>query len=262
MPPNRRVNRPVPVRRPKIAGGSRSIRPRTTESTTGSPSPVAEPNATEETAAPPVQTTHTEQTPEQPEPATATPQPEAERREVDVDESAPAEAPPSRRRRPSLQTSLIAAVVAVAVLVGVATIVQKLYFDSKVSNQAYVDNAATDEVKAAAANALTAISGYDFDKIDEWPDAARAVLTDEMKQDFDKTVDVTKSAALQAKTSTEVQVDPVGVTLLEDERAEVLAFMTVSVTNDGQAQGSSSGPQLIRMQKVDGRWLLSEVVLQ
>ena len=50
--------------------------------------------------------------------------------------------------------------------------------------------------------------------------------------------------------------------MLDATHAEVLAYLTVSVENDGVAMGSSSGPQLIHMQKVDGNWLLSEVVLQ
>ena len=75
-------------------------------------------------------------------------------------------------------------------------------------------------------------------------------------------VDVTKSAAVQSKTTTQAKVDDVGVSLLDDTHAEVLAFLTVSVENDGVAMGSSSGPELIHMQKVGDKWLLSEVVLQ
>ncbi|HEY5852495.1 MAG TPA: mammalian cell entry protein [Aldersonia sp.] len=150
----------------------------------------------------------------------------------------------------------------VAVVLGLFAVVASFEPGANVENRAYVDNAATDEVKAAASNALTTIATYSYDNIDEWPDRARSVLTDDMQEQFDKTVDVTRSAAVQSRTSTQARVDEVGVSLLDASHAEVLAFLTVSVENDGVAMGSSAGPQLIRMQKVDDDWLLSEVVLQ
>ena len=150
----------------------------------------------------------------------------------------------------------------VAVVLGLFAVVAWMQPGANVENRAYVDNAATDEVKAAASNALSTISTYAWDKMDEWPDRAKSVLTADMQEQFDKTVDVTKSAAVQSKTTTQAKVDEVGVSLLDATHAEVLAFLTVSVENDGVAMGSSSGPQLIHMQNVDGNWLLSEVVLQ
>lgn len=240
MPPNRRVNQPGPARRrPKIAGSGRSIAPRTQET-------QAEPAADQQAATSPL------------EPAVE-PQPAEPAAEAPRDEPAGEAAETKPRNTLQLAAALF---VVVLVLIGIGSVIAKVALDSKVSNQAYVDNAATDEVKAAAENALTTITAYKFDDMDGWADRSREVLAENMRADLDKTVDVTKSAAQQSKTSTEAKVDPTGVTLLDGDHAEVLVFLTVSVTNDGVAAGSSSGPELARMAKVDGKWVLSEIVLQ
>ncbi|WP_068277974.1 hypothetical protein [Aldersonia kunmingensis] len=256
MPPNRRVNQPGPVRRrPKIAGTGRSIAPRTPAESAES---VAEPQAvTSEVEPQPAEAPQVEApvAAKQTEPAFAEPQAE--------DESVPVEPAVEAEKRPRNPLQLAAALFVVAlVLIGIGSVIAKVALDSAISNQAFVDNAATDEVKAAAENALTTITAYKFDDMDAWADRSREVLNEDMRADFDKTVDVTKSAAQQSKTSTEAKVDPTGVTLLDGDQAEVLAFLTVSVTNNGVAQGSSSGPEVARMTKVDGKWVLSEIVLQ
>jgi Mce-associated membrane protein len=273
MPSNRRVNQPGPARRrPKIAGTGRSIAPRPQA---GPEDPAAEPQVvspavdTQPAESPQVEALQSEspevealqsESPQvealQPAAAVESPQGEAEQ----VEPGAKAE-PQSRRPNNPLQLA-VALFVVLLVLIGIAAVVAKVAFDATISNQAYVDNAATDEVKAAAENALTTITAYKFDDMDGWADRSREVLTEDMRADFDKTVDVTKSAAQQSKTSTEAKVEPTGVTLLDGDQAEVLAFLTVSVTNDGVAQGSSSGPEVARMSKVDGTWVLSEIVLQ
>ncbi|MCX5041653.1 hypothetical protein OG921_00405 [Aldersonia sp. NBC_00410] len=272
MPPNRRVNQPGPARRrPKIAGTGRSIAPQPPEQT---PSPAPQGAAevpvqqapTRPQAAPAVEAAvEAAPTPETrpapaPEPAAPTAQPEAVGFAEPPADVAPRAADAPRRRRDPLQLAALGFVV-LLVLIGIATVAGKFALDRSISNQAYVDTAATEEVKAAAENALTTITAYKFDDMDGWADRSHQVLNEKMQGEFDKTVEVTKSAAQQSKTSTETKIDPTGVTLIDGDHAEVLAFMNVSVTNDGVAQGSSSGPQLARMEKVDGKWLLADIVL-
>lgn len=131
---------------------------------------------------------------------------------------------------------------------------------AQVSNLAYVDNSATDQVKAAAKDALTALYAYDVASIDGYPDKARSVITDNMRAEFDKTVDQTVSAVKQAQTKTDVQVDPIGVSLLDGDRAELLVNLTVSATNNGVIADSASGPIVVRMEKVGGSWRASDIV--
>lgn len=130
------------------------------------------------------------------------------------------------------------------------------------SNRAYVDNEATQEVRAAADNALRAVYAYDVKKIDGYRDTAKQVLTGKMLADLDKYADTTISAVKQAQTSADAKADPIAVTLLTDDRAELIVNLVVSATKDGVAQQSVSGPVVLHMQKVDGRWLASDIVDQ
>ncbi|WP_039801992.1 hypothetical protein [Nocardia araoensis] len=130
------------------------------------------------------------------------------------------------------------------------------------SNRAYVDNEATQEVRAAADNALRTVYAYDVKNIDGYRDTAKQVLTGKMLADLDKYAATTISAVKQAQTSADAKADPIAVTLLTDDRAELIVNLVVSATKDGVAQQSVSGPVVLHMQKVDGRWLASDIVDQ
>ncbi|MEU2041669.1 hypothetical protein [Nocardia niwae] len=130
------------------------------------------------------------------------------------------------------------------------------------SNKAYVDNGATQEVRAAADNALRTVYAYDVKNIDGYRDTAKQVLTGKMLADLDKYADTTISAVKQAQTSADAKADPIAVTLLTDDRAELIVNLVVSATKDGVAQQSVAGPVVLHMQKVDGRWLASDIVDQ
>lgn len=217
-----RKPQPTRVRRPRVAGATRP-RPGVTR---GSGTSLRKPAAVAKPATPI----------EAPEPA--------------------AETPPRRLRW--LHVAILAAI---AATLAVFAVVAWQRPGADVDNEAYVDTAATSQVKAETEHALQAISQYSFDKMDDWVAASHAVLTDSMKADFDKTVDVTKQAAAQARTVTQVHVSDVAVNQLQGDHAEVAAYLVVSVENNGTAAGSSQGPQLVRMQKVGDRWLLAAVIL-
>ncbi|WP_067716473.1 hypothetical protein [Nocardia yamanashiensis] len=126
-------------------------------------------------------------------------------------------------------------------------------------NLAYVDNSATDEVKAAAQHALTTLYGYKAKEIDKFKDNARTVLTGQMLADLDKYADTGLDVIKQTDTDTQVTTDPLGVTLLTDDRAELLVNLNISAVKNGSPQALASGPIVLRMQKVDGKWLASEI---
>lgn len=130
------------------------------------------------------------------------------------------------------------------------------------SNRAYVDNEATQEVRAAADHALRTVYAYDVQNINGYRDTAKQVLTGKMLADLDKYADTTISAVKQAQTSADAKADPIAVTLLTDDRAELIVNLVVSATKDGVAQQSVAGPVVLHMQKVDGRWLASDIVDQ
>lgn len=128
------------------------------------------------------------------------------------------------------------------------------------SNQAFVNTRATEEVSAAAEHALSTVFAYDVKKLDGYKDSVHQVVTGQMLTDFDKFADTNIAAIKQAQTSADVNAKPIGVTLLTDDRAELMVNLVVSANKDGVAQESASGPIVLRMQKKDGHWLASDIV--
>ncbi|PXX68331.1 Mce-associated membrane protein [Nocardia tenerifensis] len=158
--------------------------------------------------------------------------------------------------------SLVAACLIAALLLGGFAAVAASRPGVDDSNKAFVDNKATEEVRAAADHALKTVYAYDVKNIDGYRDAARQVLTGKMLADLDKYADTTISAVKQAQTSADAKADPIAVTLLTDDRAELLVNLVVSATKNGAAQQSVAGPIVLHMQKVGDRWLASDIVDQ
>ncbi|WP_054816009.1 hypothetical protein [Nocardia arizonensis] len=179
--------------------------------------------------------------------------------------SSEAEADKPRRRRfgrPGSSWTVVIASLAAAVLLGGFAAVAASRPGVNDSNRAFVDTAATEEVRAAADHALRTIYAYDIKDIDGYEAAVRSVVTGSMLADLDKFAATTIDAIKQSQTSADAKADPVGVTMLTDDRAELLVNLVVSATKGGAAQQSVAGPVVLRMQKVDGRWLASDIVDQ
>ncbi|WP_162958185.1 hypothetical protein [Nocardia yunnanensis] len=153
--------------------------------------------------------------------------------------------------------ALAALLLAFAITGAVKHWVSKPTSDS--GNLAYVDNAATDEVKAAGDHALATLYGYKAAEIDKWKSSVNSVLTDKMQKDFAKYVDTTVDTIKQTQTDTQVKTDPIGVTLLTGDRAELLVNLNISAVKDGKPEPLASGPIVLRMQKVGGHWLAAEI---
>lgn len=265
MPPQRRKTGPSgpPRRRPKVAGTSRP--PRATPAEDERPT-RAEQNSAEETSAEqsrPSEVTLDKQDEKQEKPAPAagdgTP---AEHPTESPAEPVDPPAPPAGdagRSRASGGWRPVIVVGAVAVVLAVIAAVAAFRPGAEISNVAWVDTAETREVTEAAKVAIETMHGYDYRTIDEDFGRIRELLTPERLEEFDSTADVTKKAAIDTRTVTEVMVEHIGVTMIDDTRAEVAAYINVSATGDGIAQGSAAAPLLVRMEKSDGRWLVSEI---
>ncbi|MGX6508440.1 hypothetical protein [Rhodococcus sp. SJ-2] len=162
-------------------------------------------------------------------------------------------------KRPSSSWMPVLAVALVAVVLGALAVVAAFRPGASDSNVAWVDQAETAAVTEAAAHAIEAMHGYNFETIDEDFAEIRELLTDERRVEFDSTAQVTKDAAVQTRTVTEVNVAHIGARMIDEVHAEVAAYINVSATGDGVAQGSAAAPLLVRMEKADGRWLVSEI---
>ncbi len=66
--------------------------------------------------------------------------------------------------------------------------------------------------------------------------------------------------AFGGETAVGALVDAIGVTVLEADRAEPRLNSTVNATDDGIAAPSASGPLLPRMELVDGRRPVADIV--
>ena len=166
---------------------------------------------------------------------------------------------PEAAGRSRISWKMVATLGAIAALLGVFALVAVFKPGAQVSNPAWVDTAETQEVSSAARSAIETLYTYKVETVDQDFDKARAVLNKSMLDDFNRTADTTKTAVVQTKTATQAEVTDVGVKVLSDDRAELVASMTVSASNDGVAQGSAQGPLSITMEKVDGKWLLSKI---
>jgi Mce-associated membrane protein len=147
----------------------------------------------------------------------------------------------------------------VALGLGVFALVAAFRPGADVPNQAWVDTSETSKVTADAKNAIQTLYTYKFDTVEQDFENARAVLDDAMREQFDKTAAVTKDAVIQTKTATDAEVTDIGLKLLSDDRAELVASMNVSATNDGAAQGSAQGPLSVTMAKSGDHWVITDI---
>ncbi|MEV0249125.1 hypothetical protein AB0H76_21155 [Nocardia sp. NPDC050712] len=182
--------------------------------------------------------------------------------------AAPAESPviePRRRRFRSRGTgrsswSVVAACLGATVLLGGFAALAAQRPGVEDGNAAFLDAEATEEVRAAADHALRTIYGYDLEHIDGYEQAVRQVVTGTMLTDLDDFSATTVDAIKQSQTSADAKADPIGVTLLDGDRAELLVNLVISANKGGQAQQSVAGPVVLRLSKIDGRWLASDIV--
>lgn len=165
---------------------------------------------------------------------------------------------PSGRSGPS-SWGLAAGLLVAAIAVTAVAVVAALRPGVEDGNKAFVDTKATQEVTAAADNALKTIYSYDIKTIGGYKDAVHKVVTGKMLGDFDKFADTTVSAVQQTQSTATATPDPVGLTLLTSDRAELLVDLTVAATKNGVPQESASGPIVLRMQKISGHWLAAEI---
>ncbi|WP_043778787.1 hypothetical protein [Rhodococcus sp. JVH1] len=290
MPPKRRNNVPDSAakgRRPRVAGtrqaASKPPRSETpvTETepvTTTEPAKKTEPVAKAEaatTAAAAVSSTTSDETAKTPDTDTtvslAKPvstakaasagkakvpnlQPRISKQQAPAAETAAADSGSSR-----ITWKLVGILGAVAVVLGVFAVVAAFKPGADITNTAWVDEGATAEVTKAGTEAIETLYTYSYQTIDQDFEKARGYLDDAKRDEFDSTADTTKQAAIQTKTATQASVTDIGVTMLDGDRAELLAHMNVSATGDAVAQGSAATPLSIKMEKIDGKWVLSDI---
>ncbi|MBY6367836.1 hypothetical protein [Rhodococcoides corynebacterioides] len=177
--------------------------------------------------------------------------------DTDTDTDASASSEPSERRPLSPLVSILGALAVVFAVIAVLGLIRP--GAPAVTNSAWVDTGATLEVTSAGRDALQTVFSYGFDTIDQDQEAARAVLNDERRAEYDSTAEQTKQGVLQTQTVTTATVTDIGVSLLDGDRAELVASMDIAAQQDTVDQGTVQTPVAFTMERVDGRWLLATI---
>lgn len=166
-----------------------------------------------------------------------------------------------RRGRPVRALLALAAVLVVgALVVGVLALVragQASSGDVPTSNVALIDDAATAEASAATVTILQTAYSYSWTTVDADLAAAVALMTPEMAAQHRASFDSIRQTVTDSKTTTKATVVANGVRLLDGDRAEAIAFVTVAGDNDGTALQTAGYRFTANLLRVDGSWQLS-----
>ncbi|MCU1663873.1 MAG: hypothetical protein JWR58_3938 [Pseudonocardia sp.] len=290
MPPRPRAPRPrvSTIRRPRVAGTAPAAQ-QTAVADRAAPDAAAVDDATTYTApiavGPALLTKPSapqRSAPNPMEPATETEAAEkpsaAPRRRRGLRRKAAADAPaavapepsadpaPDDRSRRSLLVPLLAAALVVltglAVFFGIAD--ARLRGTPAAANTALVDVGATAAVSGQLTDALQTIYSYDFARLDENERAARAVITPEFADQFNRLFTQVRDLAPQQQAVVTATVTLSAVKEINGDRAVLVAFMdqqaTRAAASDGKpTQLAAAGRLTVTGQKVDGHWKIAAV---
>ena len=179
--------------------------------------------------------------------------------EAEADDEVDA-APVERRRRTlSPRTrKVIAAVLVVLLLIsgGVAT---WLYFDWYRPDQ-QTDATVARSVASAASDATTAVLSYSSDSLDQDFAAAKSHLGGEFLSYFDQFSQQTVAPlARQKSMKTKAKVTGAAVSELQPDSAAVLVFVDqVTTTKDSAQPSVAVSSILVRMSRINGKWLITK----
>ncbi|TSD48504.1 hypothetical protein FFI94_021770 [Rhodococcus sp. KBS0724] len=252
MPPKRKAGMPANQnRRPKIAGSARSL------NVPAGTSPE-EPVNVEAVETKPVETKPVETKPA--ETKAAAPKVSIRKEAKPSPEKEPP-APESEEIKQTSRTSwpLVVGVGAAAVVVAVLAGLAFFKVGAQMDDVAWVDEGATAEVLRVTPPALEAVFTFAPSTFDADFDKGLQGLNQAMRDQLTQYKDTQKAGVEQTQTATTADVTEIGVTRLEEDRAQLLAQLNVSSTQSGVAADSRSGMVVVSLEKQDGNWLISEI---
>lgn len=174
-----------------------------------------------------------------------------------AERSRAAEGKPPRGTEATLRTAAI--VGAIAVVLGVIATVLALHPGAEVSdNRAFIDQSETDQVLSQTRSAACAPFQYDYKTVDRWIDSTRDQFTGEALKQFEDNLKVTTEIIKQAQSSSECQVDQMGVESLQGDHASVIGTLIVSETSQGNIKQSL--PHIrYDVKREDGKWRINSI---
>ncbi|PBC42077.1 hypothetical protein CJ178_11145 [Rhodococcus sp. ACPA4] len=262
MPPKRRVGMPQANqnRRPKIAGSARSLNvPAGTPAEEPANVEAVETETATKLSLEKESPTNLEK--EAPKPSLekeGQPSPETAA-EPSLAEEPPAPEPALSKGASRTSWPLVIGVGAAAVVVAVLAGLAFFKVGAQMDDVAWVDEGATAEVLRVTPPALEAVFTFAPGTFDADFDKGLQGLNQAMRDQLTEYKDTQKAGVEQTQTATTADVTEIGVTRLEEDRAQLLAQLNVSSTQSGVAAGSRSGMVVVSLEKQDGNWLISEI---
>jgi len=163
----------------------------------------------------------------------------------------------------------VATLVTLVIVLMIATVlaawfrgeVVQLRESTAASNEALVNVGATAQAADQVSDALETVFSYDFARLDESEQAARAVITDEFVADFEEQFDQVRELAPGQQAVVTATVRNIAVKVLHDDRAVLFAFLDQQSTRgaDVQQAAAAAGRLVVTAQLVDGRWRIAGV---
>jgi Mce-associated membrane protein len=178
----------------------------------------------------------------------------------DPPDDAEADAPIERRRRtlPPMARKITAVVLVVLLLIsgGVAT---WLYFEQYRPDQ-QTDAGVARSVVNAASDGTTAVLSYSSDSLDQDFATARSHLAGDFLSYFDQFSQQTVAPmARQKSMKTKAKVTGAAVSELHPDSAAVLVFVDqVTTTKDSAQPSVAVSSILVRMSRINGKWLITK----
>lgn len=171
---------------------------------------------------------------------------------------------PDRTARLTPAAGIVALVAVVLIASGLAVWFRgeagQLRDSAAAQNDALVERSATEEVLEEVSNALTKVYSYDFARLSENERAGREVVTTEFLSEFMALFQQVRAVAPAQQTVVTAKVTAAAVKDLDGSRATVLVFLDRQVRRgDGVAQTVAAERLAVDTQRVDGRWLISNV---
>jgi Mce-associated membrane protein len=184
-----------------------------------------------------------------------------------IDEEPPAPArgarlPEALRRRavPLLTTALVL-LTTVAVAAGIQD--ARLRDTPAAANTALVDVGATAEIAGQLSDAIETIYSFDFARLDENENAARAVITPAFAAEFDRLFAEVRARAPEQQAVVSATVTLSAVKEITGDRAVLVAFVDQQATRaapDAESQQlAAAGRLTVTGERVDGRWKIAAV---
>ena len=131
--------------------------------------------------------------------------------------------------------------------------------DSAPDNLAFVNAETTNEVLRLASTHAQRLVAIDYRELDSYHESLDEFLTPNLVNELDSTWDVLSETYQQTRTVVDAQTLDVGMSFLTEDRAEVLMVVSVSLSRDGVASGSTTGTYLVELTRVDDTWKLSRI---